>query len=86
MSPMSQTCCACRHIVLVIHDTTNDVWGALGISRRRNLMFKAFEYTKLSAIIADFKQAYCAWNHNLVKVLDRVALSFRMPWSGCVQM
>ena len=65
-------CCSfravqCRHIVLLVHDTSEDRWGAVGISRRSNLMYKPLEYPSMSSVLADFRRSYSAWNHNLVK-------------------
>lgn len=57
-----------RHIVLIVHDRASQRWGALGISRRSNLMFKPLVYETLSALIADFRSSYVCWTHELVKV------------------
>lgn len=54
--------------MLAVHDTSSGLWGALGLSRRANLMFKPLQFSSLSALIADFKQAYAAWDHHLAKV------------------
>jgi hypothetical protein len=33
-------------------------WGALGISRRHNLMDKELTFTSLSSLVADYKACY----------------------------
>jgi hypothetical protein len=54
--------------VLLVHDAAANRWGALGISRRANLMYKPLEYASLSSILTDFRRSYAVWNHQLVKV------------------
>ena len=57
-----------RHIVLVVHDVKGNMFGALGISRRDNLMFKPLVYTSLSLLIQDYVKAYESWWHKVLKV------------------
>jgi hypothetical protein len=45
-----------RHIVLAVK--INNTWGALGISRRSNLMFKDIKYQSLYELIVDYKTSY----------------------------
>ena len=52
-----------RHIVLVVHDTKADLFGALGLSRRDNLMYKPLHYATLSDVVADYIHAYHSWWH-----------------------
>ena len=59
---------AFRHIVLAVHDTEHDIWGALGMSRRSNLMYKPMVYPSLSALLTDFRDSYRTWTHYMVKV------------------
>ena len=67
-SKVTGQCGAYRHIVLIVHDAEADLWGALGISRRANLMYKPLQYVSLSSLITDFIQSYAAWRHRVVKV------------------
>jgi Vasohibin len=60
-----------RHIVLLVHDKVTGHWGALGLSRRSNLAFRALQFTSLPAIVQSFVQAYRAWDHEVVKVRTR---------------
>ena len=53
-----------RHMVLAVRYNNN--WGALGISRRGNLMFKDLKYSSLAELVLDFDQAYRKSYHNLL--------------------
>ncbi|XP_068110602.1 tubulinyl-Tyr carboxypeptidase 1 [Hyperolius riggenbachi] len=55
-----------RHIVLGLH--WNGYFGAVGISRREDLMYKPFRHRTLSDLIADFQDAYSGCWHTLRKV------------------
>ncbi|KAK1792933.1 hypothetical protein P4O66_001655 [Electrophorus voltai] len=55
-----------RHIVLGIH--SGGRFGALGISRRQDLMFKPLEYRTLADLLQDFQAAYQGYWHTLRKV------------------
>ena len=43
-------------------------FGALGLSRRKCLMFKALEYSSLHNLVEDYEQAYSNCGHSLLKV------------------
>jgi tubulinyl-Tyr carboxypeptidase len=58
----------CRHIVLVVYDKRLQKWGALGLSRRANLMYKPLHFKTCSALLADYRLAYASWKHVLVKI------------------
>ena len=53
-----------RHMVLAIR--YGNKWGALGISRRSDLMYKDLKYLSLAELILDFEQAYKKSFHNLM--------------------
>jgi hypothetical protein len=44
--------------VLAVHDTSSGRWGALGISRRSNLMDKPLAAPSLADLVADYVAAY----------------------------
>jgi hypothetical protein len=44
------------------------MYGALGLSRRSELMYKELGFTSMSALLADYKQSYEAWWHIVQKV------------------
>ncbi len=47
-----------RHIVLAVCDPSSQLFGALGLSRRSNLMFKALTHHSLAELIQDYLDAY----------------------------
>lgn len=55
-----------RHIVLGVH--SGGRFGALGISRREDLMYKPLEYKTLTDLIQEFQVAYRRYWHTLCKV------------------
>jgi hypothetical protein len=55
-----------RHIVLVVR--YNQTYGALGLSRKKSLMFKDLEYASLFDLVMDFKNSYEENGHMLCKV------------------
>ncbi|XP_043118793.1 tubulinyl-Tyr carboxypeptidase 1 isoform X2 [Puntigrus tetrazona] len=55
-----------RHIVLGVH--SGGRFGALGISRREDLMYKPLEYKTLTDLLQEFQVAYRRYWHTLCKV------------------
>lgn len=55
-----------RHIVLGIH--SGGRFGALGISRREDLMYKPLEFRTLADLVQEFQGAYQGYWHTLRKV------------------
>lgn len=55
-----------RHIVLGLYH--NSQYGALGLSRRKCLMYKAMEHVSLADLILDFRDSYESCCHSLKKV------------------
>ncbi|TNN52306.1 Vasohibin-1 [Liparis tanakae] len=55
-----------HHIVLGVH--SGGRFGALGISRRDDLMFKALEFRTLTDLVQEFEGAYRGYWHTLRKV------------------
>ncbi|KAG1936412.1 tubulinyl-Tyr carboxypeptidase 1 [Pimephales promelas] len=55
-----------RHIVLGVH--SGGRFGALGISRRQDLMYKPLEFRTLSDLLQEFQAAYRGYWHTLCKV------------------
>lgn len=47
-----------RHIILAVCDTATGLYGALGISRCRQLMDKPLQYSSLAALVQDYHEAY----------------------------
>jgi tubulinyl-Tyr carboxypeptidase len=55
-----------RHIVLALR--YDNKWGAIGLSRRSNLMFKDIAYPSLCDLIQEYKASYAACGHRLIKI------------------
>ncbi|KAJ8290446.1 hypothetical protein GJAV_G00012990 [Gymnothorax javanicus] len=55
-----------RHIVLGVH--SGGRFGALGMSRREDLMFKPLEFRTLADLVQEFEGAYRGYWHTLRKV------------------
>jgi hypothetical protein len=55
-----------RHIVLVVR--YNQTYGALGLSRRKDLMYKNMEMDSLHDLVMDYKKSYENNGHVLIKV------------------
>ncbi|KAJ3395057.1 Tubulinyl-Tyr carboxypeptidase 2 [Lobulomyces angularis] len=63
-----------RHVVLVIYH--NKKYGALGLSRRRDLMDKPVEFDSLSNLILNYKKSYEDNFHKLIKVKVGLPIPF----------
>ena len=57
-----------RHMVLVLKSKVNGLWGAIGISRRQDLMYKPLIFTSLYDLIIEYKRSYENNYHRLSKV------------------
>lgn len=55
-----------RHIVLIVR--YQNKFGALGISRRKNLMWKDITYDNLYDLIRDFRESYHSISHELLAI------------------
>lgn len=65
-----------QHIVLVLHvRQPASLFGALGLSRKRTLMYKPMTYTNLYDLIMDFKREYEALSHELIDVKLGLAIT-----------
>ncbi|MEW5314168.1 MAG: hypothetical protein WDW38_005684 [Sanguina aurantia] len=73
-----------RHIVLVVHHVPTHTYGALGISRRPELMDKELVYGSLSAVLEGFKGAYERWWHRLLKIRVGLPAHHDLHWGGPV--
>lgn len=54
------------HIVLAVR--FNGKLGAIGLSRRPDLMFKSWGFNTLCDLILDYKESYERWKHSLLKI------------------
>ena len=58
----------CRHLVLAVMHKPSGKWGALGLSRRAQLMDKPVEHSTFSSLIQAYRQAYQRWWHEVLKL------------------
>jgi len=61
------------HIVMAVK--ANELWGSLGISRRRTLGFKPLRFAKLSHLVAEFRRSYEDIGHSVEKVIVGLPVS-----------
>lgn len=57
-----------KHMVLVLKSIATGKWGAIGISRRPDLMYKPLLYESLYDLIIDYKKSYENNFHRLLNV------------------
>mmetsp|Transcript_20843 Transcript_20843/g.34085 ORF Transcript_20843/g.34085 Transcript_20843/m.34085 type:complete len:581 (+) Transcript_20843:387-2129(+) len=55
-----------KHIVMAV--CYGDKWGAIGLSRKKTLMYKELIYSSLSALLKNFNESYEAIGHKLEHV------------------
>lgn len=60
-----------RHIVLAIR--YNGKWGAIGLSRRQNLMWKDLVFDSLYSLVMNYKSSYESVGHELLAVYTGLA-------------
>jgi hypothetical protein len=54
------------HIVLAIYDGLH--WGAIGISRLQNLMYKSMKFTSLYSLVKEFEYCYREYRHEVIMI------------------
>ncbi|CAH8445824.1 unnamed protein product [Schistosoma curassoni] len=75
-----------RHVVLGIY--SSGLFGALGLSRRENLMYKPLNFPSLSLLINNYTEAYHGHHHKLLRVKIGLPISHRpymlekIQWKG----
>lgn len=76
--------CERRHIVLAVYHTPSRRFGALGLSRRDDLMYKELQYDTLAELMLDFKMSYEKWWHQLLKIRVGLPADQNPTYSGPV--
>ncbi|CAH8445432.1 unnamed protein product [Schistosoma haematobium] len=77
-----------RHVVLGIY--SSGLFGALGLSRRENLMYKPLNFPSLSLLINNYTQGYHGHHHKLLRVKIGLPISHRpymlekIQWKGII--
>ena len=79
-----------RHIVLLLRDRATGNYGALGISRRKELAFRDVVHPTVSSALTSFRDAYAKLWHAVVKVRvglpvghDDAASDAKVCWRHC---
>ena len=67
-----------RHIVLAVR--YEGKWGAIGISRRPNLMHKDVRFASLADLVEEFRQSYAECYHKLLTVY----VGLPLPHNQCL--
>eukprot|EP00775_Hariotina_reticulata_P011002 gene11002-11156_t len=67
-----------RHIVLVVCQVPTRLFGAIGLSRRPELMYKPLQFASLADIMADYQSGYRHWGHELIKVRVGLPVEHRL--------
>ncbi|GLC54623.1 hypothetical protein PLESTB_000888400 [Pleodorina starrii] len=73
-----------RHIVLAVFHSPSRKWGALGLSRRPELMDKDLVYDSLADLVSEYKKSYERWWHSLVRVYVGLPLEHDTYYPGPV--
>lgn len=73
-----------RHIVLAVCDASSGLYGAVGISRCRQLMDKPLKHPSLAALVGEYQQAYRHVHHELMKVRVGLPVEHDVTWTGPV--
>uniref|UniRef100_A0A7S0YJS4 Vasohibin-like protein n=1 Tax=Polytomella parva TaxID=51329 RepID=A0A7S0YJS4_9CHLO len=71
-----------RHIVLVVRHFPSGKYGALGISRRKELMDKELKFESLRDILTNYRESYDMWGHKLLKVYVGLPLDHDLLYNG----
>jgi hypothetical protein len=77
-------CQVYRHIVLAVHDGSSGQWGALGLSRRKELMDKPLSHDSLASLVQDYHMNYSHWGHSLNKVRVGLPVEHDTEYAGPV--
>ena len=57
-----------RHIVLAVLHVPSGCWGALGLSRRKELMYKELKFASFADLMREYKERYEQWWHKVLKI------------------
>eukprot|EP00873_Tetraselmis_striata_P010908 jgi/Tetstr1/431172/TSEL_020884.t1 len=71
-----------RHIVLAMRHRPSGKWGAIGLSRRQELMYKPMGYASLADLVTDYKESYEQWFHKVLKVRVGLPAEHNLYYSG----
>jgi len=76
--------CFCRHIVLAVRHPETGRWGALGLSRRVELMDKPLIYSSLADLLAAYVASYKQWWHTVLRIRIGLPVPHDVMYDGQV--
>ena len=74
----------CRHIVLAVRHPGTGQWGALGLSRRAELMDKPLTHASLADLLADYIASYQKWWHTVLRMRVGLPVPHDVMYDGQV--
>ena len=74
----------CRHIILAVRHPDTGKWGALGLSRRAELMDKPLTYPTLADLLADYVASYKRWWHTVLRIRIGLPVPHDVMYEGQV--
>lgn len=74
----------CRHIILAVRHPDTGKWGALGLSRRAELMDKPLTYSTLADLLADYVASYKRWWHTVLRIRIGLPVPHDVMYEGQV--
>lgn len=84
MSMSQLLCICCRHIVLAVRDSQTGRWGALGLSRRAELMEKPLTYASLADLLQNYIACYTQWWHSVLRIRIGLPIPHDVMYDGQV--
>ena len=79
-----QMCMLCRHIVLAVRHPDTGRWGALGLSRRADLMDKSLTYASLADLLQNYIACYRRWWHTVLRIRIGLPIPHDVMFDGQV--
>ena len=76
--------CFYRHIVLAVRHPETGRWGALGLSRRAELMDKPLIYSSLADLLAAYVASYKQWWHAVLRIRIGLPVPHEVMYDGQV--
>ncbi|KAL3158407.1 Tubulinyl-Tyr carboxypeptidase 1, variant 2 [Trebouxia sp. C0009 RCD-2024] len=73
-----------RHIVLAVRHPETGQWGALGLSRRAELMDKALTYASLADLLQNYITSYMRWWHTVLRIRIGLPVPHDVMYDGQV--
>ena len=76
--------CFCRHIVLAVRHPETGRWGAIGLSRRAELMDKPLIFSSLADLLAAYVASYRQWWHTVLRLRIGLPVPHDVMYDGQV--